>query len=305
MSVSTWVEKMTVAVSRSSAMSARTSRRPSGSSELTGSSRTRSRGRSTSACAIPSRWRIPPEYPPIRRFAASDSPTRSSTSAARSRASVGRAAVQPRDHLDQLATAHPAVVARVLVEHADAEPAVRPCGIDPAVVDDDRAAGRPGESDEQPQGRGLAGPVRPEQTEHRSGRHIEVQPVERQDAVRPAVALREIADRDRRAADWAIVHRDRHSGSRPARKYRIGPIVATKMMISAHTTLLSPVHPPVRPREVVQGGHQQDDLHDDQRQQDRDEHAVVHGSRVSATHASRCPCQRARSSRDGRTKRTC
>ena len=47
--------------------------------------------------------------------------------------------MQARDHLDQLATAHPTVVARVLVEHADAESAVRPCRIDPAVVDDDGA----------------------------------------------------------------------------------------------------------------------------------------------------------------------
>ena len=114
--------------------------------------------------------RIPAD-PPVRRIGQPDPLEHLGRALAR----VARgAAVQPRDHLDQLATAHPAVVARVLVEHADAEPPVRPGGIDPAVVDDDRAAGRPGESDEQPQRRGLAGPVRPEQTEHRSGRHVEV-----------------------------------------------------------------------------------------------------------------------------------
>ena len=60
-SARTWVEKMIVARSRRSAMSASRSRRPSGSSELTGSSRTSRLGSATSAWAIPSRWRIPPE----------------------------------------------------------------------------------------------------------------------------------------------------------------------------------------------------------------------------------------------------
>ena len=211
-----------------------------------------------------------------------------------------------RDHLHQLATAHPAVVARVPVEHADAEPSVRPGGVNPAVVDDNCAAGRPGESDEQPQGRGLAGPVRTEQTEHGAGRHVEVQRVECEDATRSAIALRQVADRDRCAAGRTIVHRHCHSGSRPARKYRIGPIPDTKVMISAWTTLPVPAHPPIWPGEVVQGGHQQDELQHDQRREDRDERAgVLLGLRVSATDASPCPCQRPQSSRDGRMKRTC
>ena len=53
--------RATVASPRSAAISARRSRRPSGSSELTGSSRMRTGGRWTSAWAIPSRWRMPPE----------------------------------------------------------------------------------------------------------------------------------------------------------------------------------------------------------------------------------------------------
>ena len=57
----TWVEMTTVVSPRSPAISSRTSRRPSGSSELTGSSRNTIAGRWSSAWAIPSRCRIPPE----------------------------------------------------------------------------------------------------------------------------------------------------------------------------------------------------------------------------------------------------
>ncbi len=56
-----WVETTTVALPRSRAITSSTSRRPSGSRELTGSSSSSTLGRCTIACAIPGRCCMPPE----------------------------------------------------------------------------------------------------------------------------------------------------------------------------------------------------------------------------------------------------
>ena len=134
-SVRTWVEKMTVALPRRSAMRLSRSRRPSGSSELTGSSRSSSRGRATSAWAIPSRWRMPPEYAAIRRRAASVRPTSPSVSVARARASTAaRPCSRPASSTSSL-PGHPAVVARILVEDADAVAVAGPVRGDRPAVD--------------------------------------------------------------------------------------------------------------------------------------------------------------------------
>src|SRR3990170_2764564 len=66
------------------------SRRPAGSSALTGSSRSATRGRFINAWARPRRWRMPLLKPPMRRRATSCRPTRSNNSADRAWASRRR-----------------------------------------------------------------------------------------------------------------------------------------------------------------------------------------------------------------------
>ena len=82
-SASTWVDNTTVVWPRSAGDQLEKVTRPSGSSELTGSSRKTIAGWWIRACAMPSRWRIPPDHPAIRRSAAARRPVASSMSATR------------------------------------------------------------------------------------------------------------------------------------------------------------------------------------------------------------------------------
>src|SRR6185437_10612514 len=80
-SASMWLETSTVPPSAANPRSRpRSQRMPSGSRPLAGSSRISTSGSASSAVARPSRCRMPSENPPIRRPAASVSPTRSRTS---------------------------------------------------------------------------------------------------------------------------------------------------------------------------------------------------------------------------------
>ena len=62
-----------------------THRIPSGSSPLTGSSRSSTGGSPSMAAAMPTRWLMPSEYPPVRLCATGVSPTSASTSSTRRR----------------------------------------------------------------------------------------------------------------------------------------------------------------------------------------------------------------------------
>ena len=101
--------------------------------------------------------------------------------------------VQPAHECQQFAPGHPAVVARVLVERADAlgEGAAAGRGVDPR---DSGAARRgPGEARQEAEGGGLPRAVRPEKAEDAAGRDVEIEVIERD--VEP-VALREPAGAD-------------------------------------------------------------------------------------------------------------
>src|SRR6185503_9700496 len=108
-------------------------------------------------------------------------------------------------------------------------PCARISRIDPRAVDLRLAVGRRGESRDEPQRRGLAGTVGPEQAEDRPRWHVEVEAVDGQHALCPAEALGQPT-----AADGAAAHRS----SRPAVRYRIGPIRLMKQMISPQASLL-------------------------------------------------------------------
>ena len=171
---------------RSSVSRSRTMRRPTGSSALVGSSRSRSRGDPTSACAIPSRCCIPLDIAPTLTSRASASPTSSSSSAR----SVGaaRGLGQGLVELDQLVGAQPVGKAEQLGEVADlparrgrAGRRARHLGL--ACGRAHEAAGDLGE-------RRLAGPVRAEQADELPGLDAEVHPRQR---LRAPVALAELA----------------------------------------------------------------------------------------------------------------
>ena len=118
-SARTWVEKMIVARSRSSAMSASRSRRPSGSSELTGSSRIEEAGLGDERLRDPQPLAHPARVaadPAVGGLGEADLLEGRGGAVAASRCGEP---LQPAGEVDQLAAGHPAVVARILVEHAD------------------------------------------------------------------------------------------------------------------------------------------------------------------------------------------
>ena len=123
----------------------------------------------------PSRWRIPPEYVPVRRSAASARPTRARTAATMPRPSarsVGR--IQRGDEAERLATGHPVVEARLLGEVADLA-AVAGAGPDRDAGDRRGPAGRPGQAGEDLDGGRLAGAVGAEEAVDGAGRDVEAE----------------------------------------------------------------------------------------------------------------------------------
>ncbi len=107
----------------------RIQRIPSGSRPLAGSSRIRTSGSPSSACANPRRWRIPSEYCPTRRRAAAASrPTCSSSASTRA---SGTPIVLARDG-QRLAPAAPGVLRRGVEQDPDPPARVRQLAIAPA-----------------------------------------------------------------------------------------------------------------------------------------------------------------------------
>ena len=105
---------------------------------------------------------MPPEYVPIRRSAASVSPTRSSSAFER-RSPSARDAVQRGLQVHQLAAGHERVERRLLERDADRAAHRRGVAHDVVAGDDRLAAGRPQQRRQHPDGRRLAGAVRSEE----------------------------------------------------------------------------------------------------------------------------------------------
>ena len=157
-----WLETNTVRPSAArSRARVRTQRMPSGSSPLTGSSRTTTGGSPSSATAMPSRWPMPSENLPTRLPATASRPTRSSTSSTRR----GRDAVA-RGQPAQVVAGRAAGVQRPRLEQG-ADLAQRRGGVGVAVaVDGDAAGGGAVQAEDHPHRRRLAGAVRAEEAGH-------------------------------------------------------------------------------------------------------------------------------------------
>ena len=188
-SASTWLESSTVPPAAAKSRSVcRSQRMPSGSSPLDGSSSTRISGSPSSAPARPRRWRMPWEKPPMRRLAASASPTWSSTAAdARSRY------VQGAGQHREMTGGGPAGVPDVGVEQS-ADEAARIGQIAVAAGAEECATGCWfHEPEQRAERRGLAGAVGAEEADDRSALHAEADVA---DGVVVAVGLGELVDRD-------------------------------------------------------------------------------------------------------------
>jgi hypothetical protein len=124
---------------------------------------------------------MPPEYVLVRRSAASTRPTSSSSSPA-------RACLRPRDpvqaalELEQLATGLERVEPDLLEGDADAPPDRGAVADDVDARDAGAAAGGREQGAQHAHGRGLAGPVRPEEAEDLAARDGEVDRAHRLDA---------------------------------------------------------------------------------------------------------------------------
>ncbi len=174
-----WLEsRIAVPAAPSSATSARSSSTPAGSRPLAGSSRMSRLGDRISAAARPSRWRIPVERPPARRFAAAASPARSRASSIRAPAF---APVQLRKQLEISANREVGIEPRLLDEAGNAGREARIVAVEPRSEQADGAGVRPGEAEEQPEKRRLAGAVSPDESADLAAPQVEVDPVDRLD----------------------------------------------------------------------------------------------------------------------------
>ena len=154
---------------------------PSGSSPLTGSSRTTTRGSPSSADAMPSRWPIPSENPPARL----------------------RATSRQADQVDHLID--PALADAVGLGQRQQVVAGRPAGVHRPGLQQDAQLGHRGlrravipavhqhpaagglvQPGDHPHRGGLPGPVRAEKTGHDAGLNDEIQPVDGQLSPRTA-----------------------------------------------------------------------------------------------------------------------
>ena len=141
----------------SSRMAAQKSRRPSTSMPVVGSSRMSSSGSDSRAMANRSRCCSPPEHLPTRRSAMPLMPARSSTSST-GRLSANRLAVSSHGLGDGQVLEQPARSACT----AETRPRAMASAAGQS-VDLDLAAGRAGQAQDHVDGRGLAGPVGPEE----------------------------------------------------------------------------------------------------------------------------------------------
>ena len=158
-SISRWLESRTVPPrSAKSRSSPRIQRMPSGSRPLAGSSRISTSGSPSSACASPSRWRMPSEYCRTRLPAAHlSSPTSVSSSSTRV---CGDAHHLRRDG-QRLAAAAAGVLGGGVEQHADAAARVRQLAVVARRARRESPASGVGEADQHPHRRGLAGAVGP------------------------------------------------------------------------------------------------------------------------------------------------
>ena len=158
------LKKMVRPSSRSARISARTSRRPSGSSPDIGSSRNTTSGSLTSACARPSRCTMPFEYRRTARRRSAPMPTRSSSDAARVRASRGGHAAQLSEVGQQFLTGQVVVERGVLGQEAHA--AAHRDVVEWPPENRGAPRGREHQAHQQLQGGGLAGAVGSQAAEH-------------------------------------------------------------------------------------------------------------------------------------------